>query len=236
MQGAYGSIENSDLQVDFVRLFFYGSLISKLPIIFSVRGRCITIAKDIQHEINERIRDREVRVIDSDGAMLGVMSAQEAQELADQKNLDLVKVSPNANPPVCKILDYGKFRYEEMRRQKDAKKNQKAVVIKEIRMSVRVEEHDLQVKLKNAIKFLEQGNRVKLTIRFRGREMAYTDQGRKALLDFADRLQDYGTMDKNPKLEGRSMSIFMSPKKKTAKKDAKPKDTNEIAVTEEINE
>lgn len=200
--------------------------------IFPGRGRCVTIAKDIQHEINEYIRDREVRVIDSDGSMLGVMSAREAQHLADQKNLDLVKVSPNAKPPVCKILDYGKFRYEEMRRQKEAKKNQKAVVIKEIRMSVRVEEHDLQVKVKNAIKFLEQGNRVKLTIRFRGREMAYTDQGRKALLDFADRLVDYGTMDKNPKLEGRSMSIFLSPKKKTVKKDTKPKEESAVEAVD----
>ncbi|WP_242911679.1 translation initiation factor IF-3 [Eubacterium aggregans] len=177
-------------------------------------GRCITIAKDIQHEINERIRDREIRVIDSDGNMLGVMSSKEAQRIADEKNLDLVKVSPNAKPPVCKILDYGKFRYEEMRRLKEAKKNQKAVVIKEIRMSVRVEEHDIQVKAKNAIKFLEQGNRVKLTIRFRGREMAYTEQGKGVLLEFAKRLDEYGTVEKNPKLEGRNMSIFLSPKKK----------------------
>ena len=176
-------------------------------------GRCITIAKDIQHEINERIRDREIRVIDSDGNMLGVMSSKEAQRIADEKNLDLVKVSPNAKPPVCKILDYGKFRYEEMRRLKEAKKNQKAVVIKEIRMSVRVEEHDIQVKAKNAIKFLEQGNRVKLTIRFRGREMAYTEQGKGVLLEFAKRLDEYGTVEKNPKLEGRNMSIFLSPKK-----------------------
>lgn len=177
-------------------------------------GRCITIAKDIQHEINERIRDREIRVIDSDGNMLGVMSSKEAQRIADEKNLDLVKVSPNAKPPVCKILDYGKFRYEEMRRLKEAKKNQKAVVIKEIRMSVRVEEHDIQVKAKNAIKFLEQGNRVKLTIRFRGREMAYTEQGKGVLLEFAKRLDEYSTVEKNPKLEGRNMSIFLSPKKK----------------------
>lgn len=183
-----------------------------LIFLFSLR-RCITIAKDVLHEINERIRDREVRVIDSNGNMLGIMSPKEAQRIADEANLDLVKVSPNAKPPVCKILDYGKFRYEEIRRLKEMKKNQKAVVIKEIRMSVRVEEHDLEVKKKNAIKFLEQGNRVKLTIRFRGREMAYTDQGKNVLIDFAHRLEDYGTMDKNPKLEGRNMSIFISPKK-----------------------
>ena len=190
-------------QVDYVYLLF----------ILAYYGRCIIIAKDIQHEINESIRDREVRVIDADGEMLGVMSPKEAQVIADEKNLDLVKVSPNAKPPVCKILDYGKFRYEEMRRIKEAKKNQKAIVIKEIRMSVRVEEHDLLVKAKNAQKFLEQGNRVKLTIRFRGREMAYTEQGKGVLLDFAKRLEPFGNMEKNPKLEGRNMSIFISPKK-----------------------
>lgn len=182
---------------------------------FLLLGRCITIAKGkgIQHEINERIRDREIRVIGSDGKMLGVMSPKEAQRIADDADLDLVKVSPNAKPPVCKILDYGKFRYQEERRMKEAKKKQKAVTIKEIRMSVRVEEHDIQVKARNAEKFLKQGHRVKLTIRFRGREMAYTSQGRQVLLDFAKRLEDVGTVDKKPKLEGRNMSIFMSPKK-----------------------
>ncbi len=188
--------------------------------------RCITIARDIQHEINGKIRDREVRVIGPEGEMLGIMSSREARQIAENHELDLVKVSPNAKPPVCKILDYGKFRYEEMRRQKEAKKNQKAVVIKEIRMSVRVEEHDIQVKVKNAIKFLTQGNRVKITIRFRGREMAYTEQGKTVLLDFANRLKDYGNIDKNPKLEGRSMSVFMSPKKEYLKKDNSKKQQN----------
>ncbi|MDO4288030.1 MAG: translation initiation factor IF-3 [Eubacterium sp.] len=174
----------------------------------------MVIAKDIQHEINEEIRDREVRVIGADGEMLGIMSSREAQRIADEKNLDLVKVSPNAKPPVCKILDYGKFRYEEMRRVKEAKKNQKAVVIKEIRMSVRVEEHDIMVKVKNCIKFLEQGNRVKVSIRFRGREMAYTEQGKGVLLNFAERVADYGNVEKQPKMEGRSMVMFLSPNKK----------------------
>ena len=154
-----------------------------------------------------------MRVIGADGEMLGIMSSREAQRIADEKNLDLVKVSPNAKPPVCKILDYGKFRYEEMRRVKEAKKNQKAVVIKEIRMSVRVEEHDIMVKVKNCIKFLEQGNRVKVSIRFRGREMAYTDQGKGVLLNFAERVADYGSVEKQPKMEGRSMVMFLSPKK-----------------------
>lgn len=141
------------------------------------------------------------------------MSRGEALRKAFDKDLDLVKVSPNAKPPVCKILDYGKFRYEEVRKAKEAKKNQKTVVIKEIRMSVRVEDHDLGVKAKNCIKFLQQGNRVKVSVRFRGREMAYTDRGRQVLQNFADRVSEYGTVEKNPKLEGRSMSIFLTPKK-----------------------
>lgn len=179
------------------------------------------IAKKFQHEINGQIRDRELRVIGPDGKMLGVMVRREAQRLADEANLDLVKVSPNAKPPVCKILDYGKFRYEEMRRAKEAKKNQKTVIIKEVRMSVRVEEHDFAVKAKSCQKFLEQGNRVKVSVRFRGREMAYTDRGKKVLLDFADRVKDYGTIDKNPKLEGRNMSIFITPRKDINKDKAR---------------
>lgn len=165
----------------------------------------------MQHEINEQIRDREVRVVGPDGQMFGVMSSREAQNIANDANLDLVKVSPNAKPPVCKVLDYGKFRYEEMRRLKDAKKKQKTVVIKEIRMSVRVEEHDIMVKVKNCVKFLQQGNRVKVSIRFRGREMAYTDQGKVVLRDFASRVSEYGAIDKSPKMEGRNMSMFLTP-------------------------
>ncbi|MBC3797984.1 translation initiation factor IF-3 [Acetobacterium tundrae] len=173
----------------------------------------MTISKDVQHEINNEIRDREIRVIDEAGEMLGVMNTKDALQLAEEKNLDLVKVSPNAKPPVCKILDYGKFRYEEIQRLKEAKKNQKAVVIKEIRMSVRVEEHDINVKLKNCIKFLEQGNRVKVAIRFRGREMAYTEQGKGVLLDFAVRVADIAVVEKQPKIEGRNMVMYLAPKK-----------------------
>ncbi len=145
--------------------------------------------------------------------MLGIMSRNEALRHANEADLDLVKVSPNAKPPVCKILDYGKFRYQEVRKQKEAKKNQKTVVVKEIRMSVRVEEHDLEVKAKACRKFLQQGNRVKVSVRFRGREMAYTDRGRQLLNNFADRVSEYGNIDKSPKLEGRNMSIFLTPKK-----------------------
>ncbi len=147
--------------------------------------------------------------------MLGVMQTREAAQLAEDKNLDLVKVSPNAKPPVCKILDYGKYRYEEIQRIKEAKKNQKTVVVKEIRMSVRVQEHDINVKVKNCIKFLEQGSRVKVAIRFRGREMAYTDQGRVVLLDFAKRVDDISVIEKTPRMEGRSMVMYLAPLKET---------------------
>lgn len=141
------------------------------------------------------------------------MNRNEALRRAGDYDLDLVKVSPNAKPPVCKILDYGKFRYEEVRKAKEAKKKQKTIVLKEIRMSVRVEEHDLMVKVRNCIKFLQKGNRVKVSVRFRGREMSYTDRGRKVLNDFAERVSEYGEVDKKPKLEGRNMSIFLTPKK-----------------------
>ena len=145
--------------------------------------------------------------------MLGVMQTREAIQMAFDRNLDLVKVSPNAKPPVCKILDYGKYRYEEIQRLKEAKKHQKTVVLKEIRMSVRVQEHDINVKIKNCIKFLEQGSRVKVAIRFRGREMAYTDQGRVVLLDFAKRVEDLGVIEKMPRMEGRSMVMYLAPHK-----------------------
>lgn len=154
-----------------------------------------------------------MRVIGPNGKMLGIMNRNEALRRAGDYDLDLVKVSPNAKPPVCKILDYGKFRYEEVRKAKEAKKKQKTIVLKEIRMSVRVEEHDLMVKVRNCIKFLQKGNRVKVSVRFRGREMSYTDRGRKVLNDFAERVSEYGEVDKKPKLEGRNMSIFLTPKK-----------------------
>ncbi len=173
------------------------------------------IAKRLRHEVNNQIRDREIRVIGPDGNMLGIMNRNEALREAYDNDLDLVKISPNAKPPVCKILNYSKFKYEESRKRKEAKKNQKTVQLKEIRMSVRVEEHDIDVKARNCIKFLKQGNRVKVSVRFRGREMAYTDRGKDVLNDFARRVSEYGTVDRKPKLEGRSMSIFLTPKKPT---------------------
>ena len=162
------------------------------------------------HQINEEIRDREVRLIGADGAQLGVMSAREAQARADEAGLDLVKISPTAVPPVCKLMDYGKFKFEQSKREKEAKKNQHVVEVKEVRMSPGIDIGDFNTKLRNAQKFLGEGNRVKVTVRFRGREMAHTDIGRKLLLDFAGQCGELAVLDKEPKLEGRHMSIFLS--------------------------
>ena len=171
----------------------------------------MTIA-NTAHQINEEIRDREVRLIGADGAQLGVMSAREAQARADEAGLDLVKISPTATPPVCKLMDYGKYRFEQAKREKEAKKNQHVVEIKEVRMSPGIDIGDFNTKLRNAQKFLAEGNRVKVTVRFRGREMAHTDIGKKLLLDFAEQCGELAVLDKEPKLEGRHMSIFLSAK------------------------
>ena len=173
--------------------------------------RCFTIAK-LDHQLNEEIRDKEIRVIGDDGAQLGIMSADEANKLADEQGLDLVKISPNAVPPVCKIMDYSKFCFDQKKREKEAKKNQRVVEVKEIRMSPSIDTNDLNTKVKSALKFLGDGNRVKVSVRFRGREMAHTNIGEKLLLDFAEACSEAATMEKNPKLEGRFMAIFLAPK------------------------
>ena len=164
------------------------------------------------HQLNEDIRDSEIRLIGATGEQLGIMSAAQAQRIADEQGLDLVKISPQATPPVCKLMDYGKFRFEQGKREKEAKKNQHVVEIKEIRMSPGIDVGDFNTKLKNAQKFLADGNRVKVSVRFRGREMAHTDIGRDLLVRFAEQCAEVATLDKEPKLEGRSMSIFLSPK------------------------
>lgn len=163
------------------------------------------------YQINEMIRDKEVRVIDENGKMLGVMATDKACDLAVERDLDLVKVSPDSNPPVCKIMDYGKFKYEQNRKEKESKKNQKVVTVKEIRTSVRVQEHDLNVKIKNIQKFLAEGDRIKISVRFRGREMAYVEKGRELLMKIKDILGDSCTCDKQPAMEGRSYVMYLSP-------------------------
>ena len=164
------------------------------------------------HQLNEDIRDSEIRLIGSTGEQLGIMSAAQAQRIADEQGLDLVKISPQATPPVCKLMDYGKFRFEQGKREKEAKKNQHVVEIKEIRMSPGIDVGDFNTKLKNAQKFLADGNRVKVSVRFRGREMAHTDIGKDLLVRFAEQCAEVATLDKEPKLEGRRMSIFLTPK------------------------
>ena len=168
---------------------------------------------NVTHQLNDDIRDREVRLIGSGGEQLGIMSAEDALRIADEKGLDLVKISPQATPPVCKLMDYGKFRFEQGKREKEARKNQHVVEIKEIRMSPGIDIGDFNVKLKNALKFLTDGNRVKVSVRFRGREMAHTDIGRKLLDKFAEQCAEAANVDKGAKLEGRNMSMFLSPKK-----------------------
>ena len=171
----------------------------------------LTIAK-LEHQLNEEIQDKELRVIGEDGAQLGIMSAEEANAIADERGLDLVKISPNAVPPVCKIMDYSKFCFDQKKREKEAKKNQKVVEVKEIRMSPSIDTNDLNTKIKAAQKFLADGNRVKVSVRFRGREMAHTNIGEKLLIDFAEACSEAATMEKNPKLEGRFMAMFLTPK------------------------
>jgi translation initiation factor IF-3 len=183
----------------------------------------LTIANAV-HQINEEILDKEVRLIGDEGEQLGIMSAQEALKIAYERELDLVKIAPGSNPPVCKVMDYGKFRFEQTKKEKEAKKNQRVIEIKEIRMSPGIGENDFNTKLKNGQKFLNDGDRVKVSVRFRGREMAHTEIGEELLKDFAAKCADIATLDKTPKLEGRNMSMFLSPKPTTpAKKPAKPK-------------
>ena len=174
--------------------------------------RCFPIA-NTGHQTNEEIRDKEVRLISDTGEQLGIVSSQEALRMAEEQGLDLVKISPNAVPPVCKLMDYGKYRFEQTKREKEARKNQRVVEIKEVRMSPSIDVNDFNVKLKNAIKFLREGNRVKVTVRFRGREMAHTNIGEQLLLKFGAECGEVANMEKNPKLDGRHMSIFLSPKK-----------------------
>ena len=182
----------------------------------SENWRCFRISKQ-GHQINEEIRDKEVRLVSDTGEQLGIMSAREALERAMDANLDLVKISPTANPPVCKLMDYGKYKFEQTKREKEARKNQHVVEIKEVRMSPSIDVNDFNVKLRNAQKFLAEGNRVKVTVRFR--EMAHTDIGKGLLLKFAEQCGEVATLDKDPKLDGRHMSIFLSPKvAKEAKK------------------
>lgn len=163
--------------------------------------------------INGQIRDKEVRVISESGEQLGIMSAKDAMKLAQEAELDLVKIAPKAQPPVCKIIDYGKYRYELARKEKEAKKKQKTVEVKEVRLSPNIDTNDLNTKVNNAKKFISKGNKVKVTLRFRGREMAHMQQSKHILDDFAEQLVDVAVVEKPAKLEGRNMSMVLTVKR-----------------------
>ncbi|WP_202612323.1 MULTISPECIES: translation initiation factor IF-3 [unclassified Acutalibacter] len=167
-------------------------------------------SKELQ--INEQIRDREIRVIDSDGSQLGIMPSKKAMELAEQKNLDLVKIAPQATPPVCKIIDYGKYRFEQSKREKEQRKNQRVVEIKEVRLSLNIDTHDFETKKNHALRFIAEGNKVKASIRFRGREMGHPELGQEIMKRFAEAMEEAANVERQPKLEGRTMLMFLAPK------------------------
>ncbi|MCF6465960.1 translation initiation factor IF-3 [Clostridium sp. Cult2] len=180
------------------------------PLLYFKKIRRCRNIKELQ--INEEIREREVRLIDVDGSQVGVMPTRKAMEIAFERKLDLVKVAPNAKPPVCRIMDYGKYKYELAKKEKEAKKNQKVINVKEVRMTPNIESHDLNVKANRAIDFLKNGDKVKVSVRFRGRELGHTDAGKEVLTNFAELTSEYGVIDKHPKMEGRNMIMYLVPK------------------------
>ncbi len=175
--------------------------------------RCFNIGKQ-ELQINEEIRDKELRVIGPDGDQLGIMPLSQALEKAESMNLDLVKIAPQAKPPVCKVMDYGKYRFEQAKREKEAKKNQHVVDVKEIRLSLNIDTHDFNTKLSHAERFIRDGNKIKVSIRFRGREMGHPELGLEVMKKFAEACAEFANIEKPAKLEGRSMLMFLSPKTK----------------------
>ena len=199
----------------FVRLcledgFFTGPFFFCLNLL--IVWRCLPISS-MEHQINDEIRDKEVRLINSDGEQLGIVPIQQAQDIAIQKGMDLVKIAPQAKPPVCKIMDYGKFRFEQAKREKEARKNQRVVEIKEIRLTPNIDIGDLNTKVKNACRFLKDGDKVKVSVRFRGREVTHASLGQDLLHRFAELCAECSTVEKQPKLEGRQMLMFLAPVK-----------------------
>jgi translation initiation factor IF-3 len=179
--------------------------------LFIIFWRCLGISKE--NQINEEIRDKEVRVISADGEQVGVMSAKEAIALAEKANLDLVKIAPNAVPPVCKIMDYGKFKFEQAKKEKEARKNQHVVDIKEVRLGLNTDVGDFNTKVAQAKRFIQHGDKVKVNIRFRGREMGHPEKGIESMTRFAEACEEFATVEKAAKLEGRNMLMFLVPRK-----------------------
>jgi len=174
-------------------------------------GRCNTISRE-QHQINDDIRAREVRLVGPESEQLGIKPLREALQMATEMNLDLVNVAPTAKPPVCRIMDYGKFRYEQQKKEKEARKNQKVIDVKEVWFRANIEEHDYQTKYRNVVKFLKDGDKVKASVRFRGREIAHADLGKKILDRLASEVAEICNVERAPKLEGRSMIMILAPK------------------------
>lgn len=193
-----------------VRIKYVSKLTDAVIFSYDLLWRCKVIS-DLM--INEQIRDREVRVIGTDGEQLGIMSPRDAMKLAEEAGVDLVKIAPTAKPPVCKIVDYGKFKYEQTRKEKEAKKKQKIIDVKEIRLSPNIDTNDLNTKINAARKFLTKGDKVKVTLRFRGREMAHMQNSKHILVDFGESLSDIAIVEKEPKVEGRSMTMFLAEKR-----------------------
>ena len=195
------------------------SRISDCIRVFCFKRRCVPIIKE--NQINEEIRDKEIRVIDEDGGMLGIMGRDEALSLAASKNLDLVNISPNADPAVCRIMDYGKYRYDLQKKEKEARKKQKTTEVKETRLSVSIEDHDIKVKANTASRFLKEGDKLKVSLRFRGREREYVDKGKAVMDRFAELLSDVGIVEKAPTFEGRNLTMIMGPKAEKPEKKGK---------------
>ena len=181
------------------------------PLLFYNFLEVLNISKQ-ELQINEEIRDKELRVISDDGTQLGIMPAAQAQKIADEKNMDLVKIAPKATPPVCKIMDYGKYRFEQAKREKEQRKNQHTVDVKEIKLSLNIDTHDFNTKLKNAMKFFAHGDKVKVSIRFRGREMGHAEYGYDTMKKFSDACSEVANIERPAKLEGRQMLMFLAPK------------------------
>src|SRR5690554_246252 len=193
-----------------VRFVFVNLSGYSMPVFIFRNFRRCWIIKELQ--INEEIKDKEVRLIDVDGKQLGILPIKKALEISEEKRLDLVKVAPTANPPVCRIMDYGKYKYEIAKKEKEAKKNQRIINVKEIRLTPNIEDHDLNVKARRAAQFLKAGDKVKVSVRFRGREMGHTEIGYEVLNNFSKLVEEVGTVEKAPKLEGRNMTMHLSPK------------------------
>jgi translation initiation factor IF-3 len=191
-------------------LLYYAGTACSVSVLFYFWRCCVISNKE--HQINEEIHDKELRVIDVDGTQLGILSAEQALDIAFKKDLDLVKIAPQATPPVCRIMDYGKFCFEQTKREKEAKKNQKIIDIKEVRMSSTIDTHDFNTKVNQAIKFLKGGDKLKVSVRFRKRTVAHPQFGEELLLKFKEAVSEVGVVDKPSKMEGRSLVMFVSPK------------------------